>query len=35
MITCAGDSENNRPTNEDIWQKVGEIAVSYPLLECM
>ena len=26
--------ETNRFTDEDIWQQVGKIAVSYPLLEC-
>ncbi len=28
------ETEDNRPSVEEIWQKVGEIAVSYPLLEC-
>lgn len=34
MSTPAGEPGSNRPTDEAIWQKVGEIAVSYPLLEC-
>ncbi len=25
---------SDRPSDEEIWQKVGQIAVAYPLLEC-
>ena len=33
MSDREGETENNRPPVEEIWQQVGKIAVSYPLLE--